>query len=912
MSDNHNTSIITFASGKGGVGKTSLSLNLALALNEKGNSTYILDADLGLANIDVLLGISPESSLLDYIEGKCSFQDIIATGPQSLKIIPGGSTLDKIPDFNNEYKKRLSEIPGYLEDINTLIIDTSAGISDQVLFFLEAASIPVLVVVPEPTSLTDAYSLLKTYKLRGNKGPVFIMVNRADSATQAKTVYKKFKEAADRYLNFHIRSIGYVLKDENVVKAVTRQVPFVTFTENCPASRCIRLIADVVSSGKLNNIESDNISKLFSIEDSDDNKNQLHIISPNDDKLLKPAHKEGYGEIVGLLMKQKLVTTEQVEYAEKVRNKLDNPRTLLETLKDLGYVNDKQVKEVLFNNRTSFRLGSLLVELGYLSEKQLSMALNEQKENDRRKLLGEILIDSNYISEYELTEALSISLGIPYIEPSIDMLDTESLKKASLSYFVDHKFIPIREKDGSLRIVMADPLDSKTLESINKLYGTDYSTSISMGKYINEILENYVASKDQKGNKSESDENEIVSLVNDMINNALEKQASDIHIEPMKNRIRIRFRRDGSLIHYTDLSKDLERPLNNRLKVMAGANITERRRHQDGRILMNSPMRGEEIDIRASFYVTIFGENVVMRILSKKAELYKVEDLGMGSKMLERFREDVLELPSGVVIITGPTGAGKTTTLYASINYCNKIDTNIITAEDPVEYVIDGISQCTINSKLGVTYEETLRHMLRQDPDIMILGEIRDKFSAESAIQAALTGHKVLTTFHTEDSIGGLLRLMNMDIEAFLISSTVVCVVAQRLLKKICPFCVKDYTPTANELRKLRYQSSDIRGHNFKIGSGCVKCDFTGYRGRVGVFEMLILNEYVKEAILNRKTSYEIRRTSIETTGLITLLEDGLGKSAKGITSLPEVLKNLPLFETPRPIAQIYRLTGEL
>ena len=911
MSKNHNTSIITFASGKGGVGKTSLSLNLALALNEKGNLTYILDADLGLANIDVLLGISPELSLMDYIEGKCSFQDVIAIGPLSLKILPGGSSLDKIPDFNNEYKKRLSKIPGYLKEVNTLIIDTSAGISEQVLFFLEAASMPVLVVAPEPTSLTDAYSLLKTYKLRGNKGPVFVMVNQADSAAQAKRIYYKFKDAVDRHLNFHIKSIGYVLKDENVVKAVTQQEPFITFTENCPASRCIRLIADAISSSKFNNIESDSMSKLFPIEDSDDKKDQLLLMPPNDNKLLKPAQKESYGEIIGLLIKQKLVTFEQIEYAVKVRNKLDNPRTLLETLKELGYVNDKQVKEVLFNNRTSFRLGSLLVELGYISEKQLSMALNEQKESQQRKLLGEILTSSNYISEYELTEALSISLGIPYIEPSIDMLDAECLKKASLSFFIDHKFIPIREEDSSLRIVMADPLDSKTLDSINKLFGTDYSVSISMGKYINEILESFVDSKDQKV-KIDSDENEIVQLVNDMINAALEKGASDIHIEPMRNRIRIRFRRDGSLIHYADLSKDIERPLNNRLKVMAGANITERRRHQDGRILMNSSKRGEEIDIRASFYVTIFGEKAVMRILSKKAELYKVEDLGMGSKMLERFREDVLELPSGVVIITGPTGAGKTTTLYASINYCNKLDTNIITAEDPVEYVIDGISQCTINSKLGVTYEETLRHMLRQDPDIMILGEIRDRFSAESAIQAALTGHKVLTTFHTEDSIGGLLRLMNMDIEAFLISSTVVCVVAQRLLKKICPYCIKDYTPTANELRRLRYQSSDVRGFNFKIGTGCVRCDFTGYRGRVGVFEMLILNEYVKEAILNRKTSYEIRRTSIETTGLITLLEDGLSKAAKGMTTLSEVLKNLPLFEGPRPIAQINRLTGEL
>jgi type IV pilus assembly protein PilB len=319
----------------------------------------------------------------------------------------------------------------------------------------------------------------------------------------------------------------------------------------------------------------------------------------------------------------------------------------------------------------------------------------------------------------------------------------------------------------------------------------------------------------------------------------------------------------------------------------------------------------EGLDIRVSFYVTIFGEKVVMRLLTKKAELFKVSDLGLGSKMLSRFTEEVLETPSGVVLITGPTGAGKTTTLYASINYCNKVDTNIVTAEEPVEYVIEGIAQCPIDPKIGLTFEETLRHILRQDPDIIILGEIRDKLSAESAIQAALTGHKVFTTFHTEDTIGGLLRLMNMDIETFLISSTVVCVVAQRLLKRVCPSCRKSYTVNARELRRLKYDSQSLRGYDFQLGEGCRDCDFTGYRGRVAVFELLVLNEYVKEAIRQHKTSYEIRRISVETSGLVTLVEDGLAKAAKGVTSVPEVLRQLPILESPRPLDQILRLVGE-
>ena len=906
MEENHQTNIITFASGKGGVGKTNISLNLALSLIKKGIPTCILDADLGLANIDILLGISPKLSLMDYIEGKNSFDDIVAQGPMSLKILPGGSAFDKIPDFNSDFKKRLSKIPRFLKDISILIIDSSAGISDQVLFFMEASSIPVIVLTPEPTSITDAYSLLKTYNLRGNRKSVFVVVNQAESSTQAKNVFYQFKNAAEQHLNIKVKTMGFVLKDNNVVRAVSKQTPFINFAEDSPASLCINHIADAIISSNIKTSKFDDMDKLFSVENSDNNKT-----TSTEENIPEAPENNSYGEIVNLLIKESIVTSKQVEYAVKVRKKLDNPKSLLDTLKDLGYTNEKQIKDTLFNNRTSFRLGGLLVELGYITEKQLSMALNEQKESPVKRLLGEILIDNNYITEYELTQVLSITLGIPYVEPSMEMLDRESLKKASLNFFEKHRFIPAKTEDGRLNIIMADPLDSKATGEIVKIFGPEHVISISMGKYIDNVLENYKASKDKKI-KAGSDENEIVTLVNDIINAALTKSASDIHIEPMKNRIRIRFRRDGSLIHYMDLSKDIEPSLINRIKVMAGANITEKRRHQDGRILLDSPEKGEEIDIRASFYVSLFGEKVVMRILSKKAELYKVEDLGMGAKMLERFREDVLELPSGVVIITGPTGAGKTTTLYASINYCNKIDTNIITAEDPVEYVIDGISQCTINSKLGVTFEETLRHMLRQDPDIIILGEIRDKFSAESAIQAALTGHKILTTFHTEDSIGGLLRLMNMDIEAFLISSTVVCVVAQRLLKRVCTHCMKDYVPTATEMRRLKYQSSDVSGYNFKLGSGCAKCDFTGYRGRVGVFEMLVLNEYVKEAILNRKTSYEIRRTSIETTGLITLLEDGIGKAARGITSIPEVLRSLPVLEVPRPIDQINRLTGDI
>jgi type IV pilus assembly protein PilB len=285
--------------------------------------------------------------------------------------------------------------------------------------------------------------------------------------------------------------------------------------------------------------------------------------------------------------------------------------------------------------------------------------------------------------------------------------------------------------------------------------------------------------------------------------------------------------------------------------------------------------------------------------------------VGMAPKMLERFRNDALDIPTGVILVTGPTGSGKTTTLYSCINALNDVRTCIITAEEPVEYIIEGITQCSINPKINVTFDETLRHIMRQDPDVIVLGEIRDRLSAETAVQAALTGHKVLTTFHTEDSIGGLLRLLHMGIEAFLISSTVVCVVAQRLLRAVCLNCAEPYMPAPAELRRLGYGSTDLKEAMGQLGRGCNLCRFTGYRGRIGAFELLVLDEMLKDAILARSTSHEIRRISLASSGLVTMLEDGIVKAARGLTSFQEVLHNLPRLTQSRPLRELRRLVGE-
>jgi len=613
--------------------------------------------------------------------------------------------------------------------------------------------------------------------------------------------------------------------------------------------------------------------------------------------------------LADFLIRHGLLSPKQLQYARRIQEKLTTPKTLLQVLGDLDFFEEESLRQALQPDRVGMRIGDLLVELGYLREKDLHTALGRQKASGGARRLGEILVCDHFIEEHRFLEVLSYQLGVKRVDLNAVDLDRALLSRSSPKLYRQHQFIPVRQEDDRVLVAFADPQDRADLAIAREMFGPDIEVGIASTKGIEEWLQKY--ERVRNASQVATDEHTVIGLINKLLDDAQKESASDIHIEPMKDRLRIRFRCDGVLLQQQTLSLELAAPITSRLKVMAKANITERRRHQDGRILYESPTTGKTLDLRVSFYVTIYGEKVVLRLLNQKGELLELKDIGMAPKMLERFRYDALDLPSGVLIVTGPTGSGKTTTLYSAVNHLNNMETSIITAEDPVEYIVDGIAQCSINPQIGVTFEETLRHIVRQDPDVIILGEIRDHFSAETAIQAALTGHKVLTTFHTEDSIGGLLRLMNMEIEAFLISSTVVCVLAQRLLRRVCTECAEPYHLSAADMRRLGFQQADLAGAHFMSGRGCPSCRFTGYRGRVGIFELLVLNEQVKDAILQRKTSYEIRRISVETSGLVTLFEDGLVKAAHGQVSLQEVMRHLPRLGKPRSLPELYRLTGE-
>ncbi len=631
----------------------------------------------------------------------------------------------------------------------------------------------------------------------------------------------------------------------------------------------------------------------------------MHTINPSPGEGPMPENECGMNPIVDLLLQEKLLAPKQVEYATRVRTKLETPRSLLEVLKELKLIADDEIKKAVKDSRLPMCIGNILVELGYIKPDDLQRVLNIQVDEKNSRKLGEILLEHRLIDEQVLIEVLSLQMGFPQIEPEFTEIDQKLFSRASVKWYENHDVIPIQKQADGVLIAFADPLDAQDLEAVKQVFGDKFLPAIARKSAIRRAI-----SKCQSGNLkkdlSASDENAIIRLADELLRAAVERDASDIHIEPLKDQMRVRFRQDGVLIHFQDFPAEILPALTNRIKVLCEVDITEKRRHQGGRFNFDYP--GGHIDLRVSFYVTVHGEKIVMRLLNRKGVLLDIEDVGLSQRILTRFKQDALYLPSGVIIITGPTGSGKTTTVYSCINHINDPQTSIITAEEPVEYIIDGIAQCSINPKINLTFEETLRHIVRQDPDVIVIGEIRDKFSAEVAVQAALTGHKVLTTFHTEDSIGGLVRLLNMNIEAFLISSTVVSVMAQRLLRKICPHCATTYKPTPADLQRIGYSPHDIKNSEFRKGKGCGHCQYTGYKGRVGIFELLILDELVRSAIIEQKTSQDIRKISVESTGLVTLLEDGLVKAAAGFTSIDEVLRSLPRLQKPRPLSELKRL----
>lgn len=536
-----------------------------------------------------------------------------------------------------------------------------------------------------------------------------------------------------------------------------------------------------------------------------------------------------------------------------------------------------------------------MIEEGLLTKEQLNEALRVQTQTG--ELLGSILIKLGFISEKNLIRMLNIQEL-----KAKDTIDQQLIKILPEKIIRQNKLFPVKKEGKHLFVAMADPLNVIALDNLRLLTGLDIKPLKASLKEINSLIERYFGfpeveralqelKAEPKIEETEEiieetiiDEAPIIRLVNSLITKAIDEEASDIHLEPFEDSIRVRYRIDGILREVMSLPRKMVYAIVSRFKIMANMDIAERRIPQDGRISLK--LAGQELDLRVSTLPTTFGEKVVVRILDKDSiKNYTFEKLGFTSENHQRFIQ-FLKRAYGVILVTGPTGSGKTTTLYTALNFINSVERNIITVEDPVEYMLEGVNQTQVNVKAGATFAGYLRSILRQDPDVIMVGEIRDAETAEIALRAATTGHLVFSTLHTNDASGAITRLIDMGVEPFMVASSILGVVAQRLVRKICPNCKYPCPPEEAEVVFAGIKPDEV----VYSGRGCEQCNHTGYRGRVAIFEVLAVSPSLQRLILKRPSAEDLRQTSIK-EGMITLKEDGIQKALAGITTLKEIMR---------------------
>lgn len=546
--------------------------------------------------------------------------------------------------------------------------------------------------------------------------------------------------------------------------------------------------------------------------------------------------------------------------------------------------------------QTRKRLGDLLVEAGLITEEQLQLTL---KDKDSSQRLGDALLEKGYITEQQLIEVLEFQLGIPHVslyrypfDPKLFSLIPEDVAKRNL-------MIPLKKDGNRLFVAMADPMDFYAIDDLRLSTGFQIETTIatkedilrSISKYYNddtgfaEFLEDLSRNEVREEVREEDQDSPVVKLVNQLLIAAVTQKASDIHIDPQETKVAIRFRVDGVLRLEKILPKNMQNLLIARLKIMANMDITETRIPQDGRIKINLDLF--HIDVRVSTLPTIFGEKIVLRILDLGSSLNDIAKLGFNKLHLQRF-EQMIRQPNGMILISGPTGSGKSSTLYAALNQLNNEEVNIITIEDPVEFQLEGINQIQVNPNVNLTFATGLRSILRQDPNVIMVGEIRDKETVEVAIRASLTGHLVLSTIHTNDSIGTVTRLIDMGVESFLVASSLSGVVAQRLVRQVCRDCGKEEVPTKREIEIFAKRGMQIQ--RIKRGKGCTSCNMTGYKGRIAVHEILVMNDEMRRVIMNGEPMSRLREIAIKNK-TIFLIDDGLLKVKQGLTTTEEILR---------------------
>ncbi len=558
-------------------------------------------------------------------------------------------------------------------------------------------------------------------------------------------------------------------------------------------------------------------------------------------------------------------------------------------------------------------LGEILYKKGYVSKENLIAAIKKGKQTNKR--LGEVLLEMKLATEDQIYECLAKQFGYEFVNLDNVQIPPNVAKIVPEDIIKRHKIIPIEVNNGELKVVIKDPMDLDTMDLLRFRLNMEIRCCLASPTKIENFLnkseadepakDDYRSSIDQtaaelaamghtieaevrraQAAEDEMDDGPIVRLANLIIDEAVRMRASDIHIEPMADRVRIRYRIDGVCVERDNIPKNMQAPLLARIKIMSGMDIGERRLPQDGRI--KRTVDGQDIDFRVSCLPGYHGESTVLRILRPESVNIGIQAIGFEPDDYERFIR-IIRRPNGIFLVTGPTGSGKTTTLYSALQELNRPDKKIITAEDPVEYNISGINQCQVKTEIGLTFEAILRSMLRQAPNIILIGEIRDGVVADIAIQAALTGHLVFSTLHTNDAPSAITRLIDMGVKPFLVASSIQAIMAQRLVRVICKECkVVDTTPDPHYLRLLRITPEDIHKHPIYKGAGCARCQGTGYKGRIAIFEMLEMNNQLRELAFSRAPASELRKAALA-SGMRSLLEDGKIKVFKGITTPDEV-----------------------
>ena len=563
------------------------------------------------------------------------------------------------------------------------------------------------------------------------------------------------------------------------------------------------------------------------------------------------------------------------------------------------------------------RLGECLVEASVITEKQLQEALTLQEKT--RKRLGQLLLELKWASEEEICQAVSKVLFIDYVNIDEAQVSQDVVQLIPEALAVEQNILPLFLQNKTLYLAMENPLDINVIQRVEFLAGTQVKPVIALSSHLAEVIRRHYDVEEYVGNmlanmtdhgevsvervtdsmdvvegaedlgdlRELSEGSQTVKLVNMLIADGIKKRATDIHIEPTLKNVSVRYRVDGILTGAIPILKWFQLPMTSRIKVIAGMDITEQRKPQDGRIKVNYASRG--VDIRVSTLPSNFGEKVVLRILDKETSSHDLKRLGMSEDHL-RLYSAILRQPHGWILVTGPTGSGKTTTLYASLNTVKDTSKSIVTVEDPIEYQLEGINQVQVNPRAGLTFAEGLRSILRQDPDIILVGEIRDHETASVAMQAAETGHLVMSTLHTNDAFSTVNRLFNLDISADLVASNLMAVVAQRLARKTCPKCKIEYIPEPEELQRIGISEEMAAGVTFYKGLGCEVCLDTGYYGRVGLYEIFAPNAELRNLIAERPAPHVLKQEALK-TGMKSMLQDGIEKVLQGMTSIEEVAR---------------------